>query len=327
MALLEDVVLYDTRANQPAATAVGVGTIYYVTDENVTERSNGATWDDMSDAGSGVGLVDSDYGDITVSGSGTVMTIDNDAVTYAKMQNVSATSRILGRKTAAAGDTEECTLSEVLDFIGSAAQGDILYRDAAAWARLAAGTSGQFLKTQGAGANPVWAAASGGSGVMPAVVFRPAQNEPPSANYATLDTRNGHPCLDFDGSADEEAVFTGVLPASYAAGGLTVSTFWAFTSATSGTLGVQVAIERMDLSSLDIDADNFVAFNGADGTAPGTSGQIIKVDVTFTDGADMGSLAAGEMFRLKIRRDADGTVQTDDIATDAELLLVRVSET
>lgn len=83
--------------------------------------------------------------------------VSNDQITYAKMQNVSATSRVLGRKTAAAGDAEECTLSEVLDFIGSAAQGDILYRGASAWARLGAGTSGQFLKTQGAGANPIWA--------------------------------------------------------------------------------------------------------------------------------------------------------------------------
>ena len=36
-------------------------------------------------------------------------------------------------------------------------QGDVLYRDSSGLARLAAGTSGQFLKTQGAGANPVWA--------------------------------------------------------------------------------------------------------------------------------------------------------------------------
>ena len=35
-------------------------------------------------------------------------------------------------------------------------QGDLLYRDASGPQRLAAGTSGQFLKTQGAGANPVW---------------------------------------------------------------------------------------------------------------------------------------------------------------------------
>lgn len=89
--------------------------------------------------------------------------IADDAVTYAKIQNVSATSRALGRNTAGAGDTEEVTLSQILDWIGSAAQGDILYRGATAWARLAAGTSGNVLQTNGAGANPSWAAASGGS--------------------------------------------------------------------------------------------------------------------------------------------------------------------
>ena len=36
-------------------------------------------------------------------------------------------------------------------------QGDVLYRDGSGLQRLAAGTSGQFLKTQGTGANPVWA--------------------------------------------------------------------------------------------------------------------------------------------------------------------------
>ena len=57
-------------------------------------------------------------GDVTASANSNATTIANDAVTYAKMQNISATSRVLGRKTAAAGDTEECTLSEVLDFVG-----------------------------------------------------------------------------------------------------------------------------------------------------------------------------------------------------------------
>lgn len=117
----------------------------------------------QSSSSGGGGVSDGDKGDVTVSGSGATWTIDAGAVTYAKMQNVSATSRILGRKTAAAGDVEECTLSEILDFIGSAAQGDILYRGAAGWARLAAGTSGHFLQTQGTGANPQWAAGSGGA--------------------------------------------------------------------------------------------------------------------------------------------------------------------
>jgi hypothetical protein len=88
--------------------------------------------------------------------------VPNDAITYAKLQNVSATSRVLGRKTTGAGDAEEITLTELLDFIGSAAQGDILFRGASGWARLAAGTSGNFLKTQGASADPTWDAVSSG---------------------------------------------------------------------------------------------------------------------------------------------------------------------
>lgn len=38
----------------------------------------------------------------------------------------------------------------------SDAQGDILYHNGTSYARLAAGTSGQFLQTQGTGANPQW---------------------------------------------------------------------------------------------------------------------------------------------------------------------------
>ncbi len=45
--------------------------------------------------------------------------------------------------------------------MGSDAQGDILYYNGTDYVRLAAGTSGHFLKTQGAGANPIWAAATG----------------------------------------------------------------------------------------------------------------------------------------------------------------------
>lgn len=56
----------------------------------------------------GGGLADGDYGDATVSGSGTIITIDNDAITFAKMQNV-ATARLLGRNTADTGDIEELT--------------------------------------------------------------------------------------------------------------------------------------------------------------------------------------------------------------------------
>jgi hypothetical protein len=57
------------------------------------------------------------------------------------------------------------SLSQVLDFIGGTAQGDVLYRDSAGWARLGAGTLGQMLMTGGPTANPFWANAGVQSGV------------------------------------------------------------------------------------------------------------------------------------------------------------------
>lgn len=89
-----------------------------------------------------------------------------DLASAAGSLTVSTTSRILGRASAGAGAAEELTLSQVLDFIGSAAQGDILYRDATGWARLPANTAGKLLTTNGVAANPSWATTSSLSGVM-----------------------------------------------------------------------------------------------------------------------------------------------------------------
>lgn len=72
----------------------------------------------------------------------------------------SASQRIQGRASAGTGAIEALTLSQVLDFVGSAAQGDLLYRGATTWGRLPAGTSGLPLLTQGAAANPIYARAA-----------------------------------------------------------------------------------------------------------------------------------------------------------------------
>ena len=68
---LSSVILRGSRAAQPDANSVAAGTVYYVTDESVTERSTGSAWEDISDGGSGVsdhgaltGLSDDDHSDV-----------------------------------------------------------------------------------------------------------------------------------------------------------------------------------------------------------------------------------------------------------------------
>ena len=157
------------------------------------------------------------------------------------------------------------------------------------------------------------------------LIFTPLHNEPPSSNAATLDTRNQHPCLDFDQDTNESAVFSSVMPQHYAGTtGVTVYIHYAMTSAEANTVDWDAAFELIGDQDLDIDGDDFAAVNSVDDTTvPGTTGLVDIVSIAFTDGADMDSVEAGDSFRLKITRDA----VSDDAAGDAELYKVEIRET
>lgn len=156
------------------------------------------------------------------------------------------------------------------------------------------------------------------------LVFTPLQNEPTSSNFATLDLRNNHPVLDFDATTNESAVFRSIMPRHYGGGGLTVYIHYAMSSATSGDIDWDIALERIGDQQQDIDSDGFAAVNSVDNTTvPGTSGNVDIVNVTFTNGVDMDSVAVGELFRIKITRDA----VSDTAVGDAELLAIEIKET
>jgi hypothetical protein len=260
-------------------------------------------------------------GDVTGSGTGSfAATIANSAVTNAKMANMTQ-STIKARITASTGAPEDATLTQVLDLVGSAAQGDILYRGASTWTRLAAGTSGNYLKTNGTGANPEWATVSAsGGGTKTYADFTPLNNQPPSTAFATLDTRNSVAVLDFDdGATNESSIFVSVLPeAAVVSSGLKVRIHWMATSATSGNCrwGAQFA----DLSDQDIDSYAFDTATEVSTATSGTSGNVTVTEITCTS---IDSITAGKPYAIKVYRDSSDTTN-DTMTGDAELIAVEV---
>ena len=178
------------------------------------------------------------------------------------------------------------------------------------------GTSNQVLQTNGSGVLS-WGAPSGG-GTKTISVFTPLDNQPPASNFATLDTRNSVAVLDFDAATDESAVFVGVIPeGAVLTSGLIVRISWAATSATSGDCVWEVSFEKT--TGHDIDADGFDTVQTGTTTTSGTSGVVNTTAITITT---IDSLAANDVFRLKVTRDANAV--GDTMTGDAELIGVEL---
>jgi hypothetical protein len=67
-----------------------------------------------------------------------------------------AQAHLIGNANSTPQPASDTPLTALIDSLGSFAQGDLLYRNSTGWVFLAPGTSGQFLETLGAGANPTW---------------------------------------------------------------------------------------------------------------------------------------------------------------------------
>lgn len=109
----------------------------------------------------------------TISGNDNTITdigtssIINSTITNAKLANM-ADSTIKSNISGSTDAPSDNTITSVLDKQLGSTQGSIAYRDASSWTSLSPGSSGNFLKTQGSSANPIWDAIPGGGDMLSA---------------------------------------------------------------------------------------------------------------------------------------------------------------
>lgn len=127
VARLRDAVLADDRASQPAATAVDTGVLYFVTDEDVLERSNGTTWDQVATNGGGGGMTNpmTTADDLIIGGASGVPT---RLATTASKSLVTDGSGVISWGTAPAGNYSGVLWSSGTSMPGSPATGQRITR-------------------------------------------------------------------------------------------------------------------------------------------------------------------------------------------------------
>ena len=151
-------------------------------------------------------------------------------------------------------------------------------------------------------------------------VFTPADNEPPSSNYATADTYAGATgtrlVLDFDGSAaDETAIFSGVWPAHYDGGGINVVCWYSMDGTDADAIQFELSVEVIqDDDDTDSGGQDFgTATDLTDTRATATANYVNKTAAGAISHANCGSPSVGDAMRLQVTRDYDHAANTDDL--------------
>lgn len=156
-------------------------------------------------------------------------------------------------------------------------------------------------------------------------LLTPYAAEFPASNFPQLLLVNRRPVLAFDAGTDETAYWTMIAPQGLT-GTLTLVITYMMASATSGTVGLQAAVEAVtDGDSVDLDATTSfdTVNNSASTTVPGTAGHIDQISITLTN-AD--SAAAADYLRIQINRDADGSAITDSATGDLYFLAAELRD-
>ena len=149
----------------------------------------------------------------------------------------------------------------------------------------------------------------------------------PVFNFSNPDRRNNKSFLGFDAAVNEVEMFQGQMPRNYSAGGLTIEVgFMAATAIVADTSWAIFFLSVTDDAD-DLDTKNFAAPQRNQAVvAPSASGEVGVFTITFTNGAQMDNIAAGELFYLLIMRDAQDATN-DDMVGDAQIVSLESRET
>jgi hypothetical protein len=294
----------DSTVYSIISNTFGSNTIWLKSGTNMTfsGTSSGNTDTLVINSSGGSGITEL-TGDVTAGpGSGSqVATIANDAVTSAKILNgtiatadladsliteVKLLSNSVGTTALKSGSVTNLKLADgsvsgTKIAMGSDAQGDILYYNGSNYTRLAAGTNGQFLKTQGAGANPLWATASGTGDIV---------NGGNTTGATVVIGTNDANALEFE---------TNNVTRSSVTGGASTGGAWTFTDVTSKTNTVE---------------DIFTLRSNSTGTAAASfgTGILLKGESSTTDNQDMARISSYWTTATHASREAALSFQLGD---------------
>jgi len=153
-------------------------------------------------------------------------------------------------------------------------------------------------------------------------VLSPLSAEFPASNHAALTTVNARPVLAFDAATDESASWTFVAPQGLSGALSCVFSLIGNAAGTNSTYW-EVSVEAVtSADATDLDAgDSFDTVNTGNVAMPATQGHMVQLSITLTN-AD--SIAAGDLVRVKISRDANNG--SDTFAADAYLLAAEIRE-
>ncbi len=226
------------------------------------------------------------------------------------------------------------TISDFFDYVLGSQQGSIIYRDSTEWNVLTPGTSGYLLQTQGAAANPIWAAASGGTVTTVSVVTANGvsgsvanASTTPAITLVLGDITPSNVSLQTGGAlrTDTTTAHTALIQA-YDVDGAAYKTFGTLTNANTPSF----ALAAPSGGSLTIDGAVIGGGTAAAGsfTTISASGQITSTVTTgtapfvvssTTQVANLNVATAGSATTATTATNATNTTITDDTTTNATM--------